>query len=88
MKDGLTTREEIADLIFNSEDPELNDMILAAKKHNYEISHLVWKIVADINGYFSDHPKVSTGAERKAFLQEKIKTELVYYARSYKKEHE
>jgi hypothetical protein len=88
MKKGLTTREEIADLIFNSEDPELNDMILAAKKRNYEISHLVWKIMADINGYFSGHLSITAGAERKAFLLEKIKTELAYFAHSYKKGHE
>lgn len=31
----LTTKEEIAEIIFNSDNPELNDMIQKAKVNNY-----------------------------------------------------
>ena len=85
MNNGPTTVEEIADVIFNLADPELNDMLQNAQKNNYEIDYLLWKMSADINGHFGDRlTDASTSApSRKSFLFEKIKSELVYYAKWY-----
>lgn len=83
---GLTTKEEIAEIIFNSDNPELNDMIQKAKVNNYEVNHLIWKIMADINTHYGDELITisKTFNTRKDFLFSKIKSELAYYAKSNK----
>lgn len=80
-----TTKEEIADIIFNSVDPELNDMLQKAKSNNYEIDHLIWKMSADINGHFSEQlaANSTSASSRKSYLFKQIKSELVYYAKWY-----
>lgn len=79
------TEEEIAGIIFNSSDPELNDMILQAKEYNYDVQLLVTRIMADINGHFSDRLEQLSGDQRKEFIQNRIHSELNYYAHWYKK---
>jgi hypothetical protein len=79
-----TTEEEIAEIIFNSNDSVLNDMLQSAKNNNYEINQLVWRIAADINGHYSDHfARHRSSDERGRFLFERIKEELKYYAKWY-----
>jgi len=83
---GLTTIEEVAEIIFNSDDSELNDMLQKAKTRNYEIEQLVWRISADINGHHGLHlESPSTAPDRKEYLFGLIKSELSYYAAWYDK---
>jgi hypothetical protein len=84
MKPGLTTEEEIAEIIFNSPDTEMNDMLQKAKTRNYDISQLVWRIAADINGHHSIHLENPNHApDRNEYLANLIKAELNYYAAWY-----
>lgn len=81
MKTGPTSKEEIAELIFNSADSELNDMLQHAKERNYDINQLVWRMAADINGHYGlqlSNPETAT--DRKDYLHQLIKRELKYYA--------
>jgi hypothetical protein len=81
----LTTKEEVADIIFNSEDAELNDMLQQAKTHNYKIDYLIWKITIDINSHFESQLRENSGSRnaRRSYLFRQIKRELVYYAHWY-----
>lgn len=54
MNTALTNREEIADIIFNSDNPELKIMLQRAMDNNYEIPHLMWSISVDINSHFGE----------------------------------
>lgn len=84
MDTGPTTKEEIAEIIFNSSDSELNDMLQKAKTRNYEVNHLVLKIAADINGHYGHRLENSvTSTDRKDYLFKLIKSELAYYAAWY-----
>jgi hypothetical protein len=85
MDGGPATKEEVAEIIFNSSDPGLNTLLQKAKNNNYEIDHLISKISADINGHFSEQlaaNSISTPV-RQAYLFKQIKSELVYYAKWY-----
>jgi hypothetical protein len=86
MNTGDTTEEEIAELVFKSDDSELNDMMLTAKKYNYEIPHLIWKITIEINTYFGDQLQYVDPDDRNSFLINKIKSEMNYYAHWWERE--
>ncbi|MBL7862181.1 MAG: hypothetical protein JNJ65_13530 [Cyclobacteriaceae bacterium] len=77
------TQEEIAEIIFNSIDPELNDMLQKAKSNNYEINYIIGKITVDINVHYLHHLITNSDSanSRKAFLFDKIKSELDYYTK-------
>ena len=78
---GLTNEQEIADIIFNSDDSVLNDMIRNARNRNYEIDYLVFKVSADINTHYESFlMNAATASDRKTYLFERIKGELRYYA--------
>ena len=86
MQTGFTTKEEIAEIIFNSSDSELNDMLQATKIRNYEINQLIWRIAADINGHHGLHlDNLDSAPDRNDYLFKLIKSELSYYAAWYKK---
>ena len=73
MEVGLTTIEEVAEIIFILTDSELNDMLQKAKTRNYEIEQLVWRISAIINGHHGFHLENSgTAPDRKEYLFELI----------------
>lgn len=80
---GLTSEEEVAEIIFNSIDPVLNDMIRKAEGRNYEIGHLVLRISADINTHYEPYlMNRATALDRKKYLFQRIMGELSYYAGS------
>jgi hypothetical protein len=86
MQAGLTTIEEVAEIIFNSTDSELNDMLQKARARNYEIDQLIRRISADINAYHRlDLENSSTARNRKEYLFGLIKSELSYYGAFYDK---
>lgn len=85
MQSGPTSKEEIAKIIFNSPDSELNDMLQKAKTRNYEIDLLVERIAADINGNYGLYLENSdTALDRNEYLFKLIKSELSYYAAWYR----
>lgn len=82
---GEATQEEVAEIIFNSNNSELNDMLLKAKSNNHEVKHLIWKITVEINANYL-HQLIENSDSfdsRKAYLFNKIKYMLVYDATWY-----
>jgi hypothetical protein len=85
MDESRTTTEEVAEIIFNSSDSELNDMLQKAKTHNYDINNLVWRISVDINTHFSEQlaANSTSSQNRRTYLFKQMKSEFVYYAKWY-----
>ena len=78
-----TSVEEIANIIFNTADAELNDILTCiVNTRRYDVRSLFDQITLSINGSIPYHlrSELTTGMERRQFLQEKIKLELTYYA--------
>ncbi|MGC3945524.1 MAG: hypothetical protein QM762_13575 [Chryseolinea sp.] len=82
MKTWKTNIEEIADVIFNSPDAELNDMLCEiALQGKYDIRQLLLDLTLSVNNSFplrfrSDG---SDQIERRHFLHEELRLELTYY---------
>lgn len=79
----IATEKEIAELIFNSEDTELNDLFIKAKTRNYTVTHLIWKITIEINARSERlYPQLPIGSpDRAKYLREQIRYEMAYYGR-------
>ena len=83
MPTQLVTCEEIADIVFNSEDSDLNDLLCRViKGRKYNIQQLFIKIAVSINGSLPYNVRMGTATEsdRHMLLQEKIRLDLTYYA--------
>ena len=83
MRFSLATKEEIADLIFNSADPELNDLLrLAQEKSDANIKGLLLRIAVDLNVWYAPRllNDLPLGKRRRSFLEEKVRGELMYHA--------
>ena len=83
MRFSLATKEEIADLIFNSDDPELNDLLcLAHEKSEDNIKGLLLRIAVDLNVWYASRllNDLPFGSDRRSFLEDKVRRELKYHA--------
>jgi len=77
----LVSEEEIADIIFNTEDAELNDFLCFSKgKHDFNT--IICNICLRLNA--SHAHALIFGLEcpdaRREFIKEKVKIELIFYA--------
>lgn len=82
-KQWQTSVEEIANIIFYSADTDLNDILRCiVDAGRYDVRQLFLQISSSINSSIPYHLRsdATTGAERRLFLQDKIKLELTYYA--------
>jgi hypothetical protein len=77
----LVSEAEIADIIFNTEDAELNDLLCYSKgKHDF--NRIICNICLRLNA--SHAHLLIFGLEspdaRREFIKEKVKIELIFYA--------
>ena len=82
MKPWKTDLPELADLIFNSSDTDLNDLVQAiVATGKYDVGKLLVEITASVNNSFPLHLRssVSEISERQQYLKEEVRAELLYY---------
>ena len=82
MESWTTTADEIADIIFNSSEADLNDLLCEiAATGKYSIRQLLLEIASDVNKSWPAHLR-SDDAEplqRRNFLKEEIRSAFIYY---------
>ncbi|HTF19494.1 MAG TPA: hypothetical protein VK658_15560 [Chryseolinea sp.] len=80
-REDLLSEAEIADIVFNSDDAELNDLLCYSQgKHDF--NGIFRNICLRINATHSDMLLfgLDDSKARREFLREKIKRELMFYA--------
>ena len=82
MKSSKTDPEELAEVIFNSQDADLNDLLCEiVSTSKFDIGQMLREISATVNNSLSLHSSSSIcePSQRLVFLKEEIRAELIYY---------
>mgnify|MGYP005811472071 CR=1 FL=1 len=79
-EEGFVSEEEIAEIIFNSADFVLDDMLAKCTEVGFSIYGLIARLASDINAaYERDLAANTTTAARREFLEARIRIELMFY---------
>ena len=82
MKSWKTNPDELAEVIFNSRDADLNDLLCEIVSiGKYDIPRMFLEITESVNNTLPLHLRsnVSEPLERTLYLKEEIRVELIYY---------